>query len=304
MRNMLCLILFVSSFFSCDRNDPREAQFETELNKASILEKDRPNLVWRSKNEPDPLTKPPAIFYSPHQDDETLGMGASIAEHARIGVPTYVVLLTDGANDSIAHDIGLSPDGYVQERMREFISACQLLGAHRIYIANSGKGYRYGLPEGFRKTMRYFVILYPAASHKTISGNCDAYDYVCSKNSDHQYAADAIWQLQQENMISDVRLYRVYVYHCAHALPNCILYGCRYVPPFVGRACCKPANARPVNPIDKAKRQIAFSAYRDPDPSRGIGYWSVPELFDISFDSDCEYVDVNQDCDCMQGLRK
>lgn len=36
------------------------------------------------------------IFYSPHPDDETLGMGQAIARYVRAGWQVYVALLTDG----------------------------------------------------------------------------------------------------------------------------------------------------------------------------------------------------------------
>lgn len=39
---------------------------------------------------------PPAIFYTPHQDDESLGMAGAIVEHIEAGRPVFLVLLTDG----------------------------------------------------------------------------------------------------------------------------------------------------------------------------------------------------------------
>ncbi|MER7672314.1 PIG-L family deacetylase [Kitasatospora sp. NPDC096128] len=44
----------------------------------------------------------PAIFYSPHQDDEALGLAGSILEHKAAGRPVYLVLVTRGENDQLA----------------------------------------------------------------------------------------------------------------------------------------------------------------------------------------------------------
>lgn len=42
------------------------------------------------------LSEWPAIFYSPHQDDEAIAMGGAIYEHVSVGRPVYLVLLTNG----------------------------------------------------------------------------------------------------------------------------------------------------------------------------------------------------------------
>src|SRR5260221_6150791 len=70
-----------------------------------------PALVW--KNPTKPSINSPVIFYSPHQDDETLAMGASIAECIRIGKPVYVVLFTNGASSAALLSLnGITPCRY------------------------------------------------------------------------------------------------------------------------------------------------------------------------------------------------
>src|SRR5262249_36407835 len=46
--------------------------------------------------------RPPAIFYSPHQDDEAIGLAGSILEHERAGRPVYLVLVSRGENGGLA----------------------------------------------------------------------------------------------------------------------------------------------------------------------------------------------------------
>jgi len=272
--------------------DPAEPTHSVVPALARIPKCQRPTLVWSAPNQPNPETQAPAIFYSPHQDDETLAMGASIAEHVRKGRPTYVVLLTDGASPINANKLGMTPGEYVQERMREFINACKALGVHRIYIANRGHGFsdlldKENLIIGFKKTITYFSVLHPKASHKTVSGNCDPYNRNCDRHPTHQAATDAIRELHASGVIDDVRLFRVYVYYWIHRKKN------------EQNACAREADwLKPVDTRDKIARLRAFSAYRnDSDKRHGIGYWSVPPLFDHSRNSDLEYVDlIEHDC--------
>lgn len=105
-----------------------------------------PTLVWQSATQPSPTW--PAIFYTPHQDDEILGMGASISEHVRAGRAVYVVLLTNGANQGMldyitSFDVIKYPtmQDVINARNVELIESCKALGVHRVYISNGGAGY-------------------------------------------------------------------------------------------------------------------------------------------------------------------
>lgn len=105
----------------------------------------KPKLIWTA-GENEKTKGTPAIFYSPHQDDETLGMGASISENSRIGRPTYVVLMTNGKNSTMLDYLQTINPSYNENdvttfRNNEFIAACISLRVDRIYIANVGEGY-------------------------------------------------------------------------------------------------------------------------------------------------------------------
>lgn len=78
----------------------------------------------------------PAIFFVPHQDDETLSMGASIITHLNAGRNVYVVLVGDGTstgarermcNEGVAC---LTPEQVGEARDREFIAATSKLGVN------------------------------------------------------------------------------------------------------------------------------------------------------------------------------
>jgi hypothetical protein len=245
-----------------------------------------PRLVWQSEKQPDPGS--PAIFYSPHQDDETLGMGASIAEQVRSGRAVYIVLLSNGANDYLLSIIRTyyNPNATMQDcinaRNNEFIAACIAMGVHRIYISNNGAGYSESsvstMTNQFQSVMNYFAVHYPDASHRTISGNLDSYNHSCSKMPTHQAAATALHLLQHNGNISDASWYRIYIYYWAY-----------------GSCDPAPSRWRSVNINDKLTRINALQEYKKIDPPNqryGLGYASVAALFNNSWYSDFEYLDL------------
>ncbi len=258
-----------------------------DLNYAGSEISTNPLLVWIS---PDPVLSDsaPAIFYAPHQDDETIGMGASIAEQVRLGKPVYVVLLTNGNNANMLSYLqtitpATSMQDVVNARNNEFIAACKALGVTRIYIANSGKGYdekesQEELINHFKKTMSYFASSFRNCSHATVSGNCDSYNPKCDKMPAHQAAATALHELYTAGKISSGLLYRVYFYYRNSG------------------QCDRPCSWRkPVVYWDKLKRQRAINEYKlvsEKDQRYGLAYWhSVDALFNNSWDSDFEEAD-------------
>lgn len=253
-----------------------------------------PELVWSAAVQPNPELMRPAIFYPPHQDDETLGMGASISEHARTGHPVYVVLFTNGESAALGvlngkekcdfhkvfHDYKLTPNQFRHARNKEFIAACKALGVHRIYIANHGMGFKENMPlvqltKRFKETILYFEKNFPGSDHKLINGICDHSPHN-NRNNAHEAGAVAIKNLYNEGIVTYVRLYRVYTYYSPKKYR---------VADWV----------KPVHLIDKQRRQKACDEYGYFYPEIGryaIGYeHSVYPLFSASYSSNFEYID-------------
>jgi hypothetical protein len=253
-----------------------------------------PLLVWSSDVQPNPELGSPAVFYPPHQDDETLGMGASISEHVRAGKPVYVVLFTNGESAALGilngkekcdyhkvfHDFKLNHAEFRHARNKEFIAACKVLGVHRIYIANNGLGFKENMPteqltRRFRETILYFEKNFPGSDHKLINGICDHTPHN-TRNSAHEAGAVAIKKLYDEGIVTYVRLYRVYTYYSAkkYRVAGWI---------------------KPVHPADKLRRKKACDEYGLFYPEIGryaIGYeHSVYPLFSASYSSNFEYID-------------
>jgi len=243
-----------------------------------------PMLIWSDPNQiwPD-ADHTPAIFYVPHQDDETLGMGAAISEHSRVR-PTWVILLTKGwSTEALGVVLGYNPNATMNDvriaRNNEFIAACQDLGVHRIYIANGGAGYEDStgicfdsLVNRFKRTMLYMNNIYKVNghpnAHKTVSGIRDGESWNnCNHHPTHWACATAIDQLriQYPTDFSDIRLYRVY-YRVEGG-------ECGDTPDWTYRT---PDD-------DHWRKSNACWEYHvvDPDNQRyGIGYATVSTLFD------------------------
>lgn len=305
----IVLLALITVFISCKKSELPECNESVKIDAYNLVVNDPalielPLLVWENQNQPDPLKVRPAIFYTPHQDDETIGMGAAISEHSREGRPVYVVLLTNGMNYHMLawirkkYNQAANMQDVIDARNREFIAACIELGAHRIYIANRGKGYNdetigqcasanwNQTKKSFKRTMYYFEKKFPGASHKTISGNCDSYNKQGKKIPSHQAAASALHDLYNMGLISDARLYRVYCFYYIEPSPD---KSCNYF--------------SPVSELDKKIKQQAINQYRykNPDEKRyGLGYWSVHSLFNNAWDANYEYVDFIES-DYLQG---
>jgi hypothetical protein len=55
---------------------------------------------------------PPAIFYIPHQNDETLSKGVAITQHLDAGREVIAVLYTDGAGSVAQKYLNGEPSGW------------------------------------------------------------------------------------------------------------------------------------------------------------------------------------------------
>ena len=109
----------------------------------------------------DPLTKKPvcppyqrpAVFFSPHPDDESLSMGGAIAEHVAVGRAVFVELLTHGDKSGTitalgngkscdwhegTHQYALTVEAFGAARVQEFLAATARLGVKGIVVSDFG----------------------------------------------------------------------------------------------------------------------------------------------------------------------
>lgn len=75
------------------------------------------------------VSRKPAIIFSPHQDDETLGCGGLIALKRQQGVPVWVVFLTDGQLCYMgAPEQPMTTEECIHLRQQEATAALDILG--------------------------------------------------------------------------------------------------------------------------------------------------------------------------------
>lgn len=84
------------------------------------------NWLLRFKSKPIEANNKPAIVFSPHQDDETIGCGGMIALKRSQGIPVKVVFLTDGRFGSKPDWV--KPENVIQYRQEEASVALDVLG--------------------------------------------------------------------------------------------------------------------------------------------------------------------------------
>jgi LmbE family N-acetylglucosaminyl deacetylase len=133
----------------------------------------------------------PAVFFAPHQDDETLSMGASIVDHVQADREVIVVLLTDGGNTGVKDQYATwsNVNDLIAERDREFIAAVTRMGATPvIWKVNGVRAHDGSLTTAQASAaMMYYKGLYPDGSFKTMS-NLDP-------EPDHAHAGNALRDL-------------------------------------------------------------------------------------------------------------
>ncbi|MBE9211795.1 PIG-L family deacetylase [Plectonema cf. radiosum LEGE 06105] len=83
------------------------------------------NWLLRFKSKPIEVSNKPAIVFSPHQDDETIGCGGAIALKRSQGIPVKVVFLTDGR---YGRPNWIEPENIIEYRQQEASSALNILG--------------------------------------------------------------------------------------------------------------------------------------------------------------------------------
>lgn len=227
------------------------------------------------------------IVYSPHPDDETIGMGQMIRRYVRTGYKVQLVLLTDGETSrayqsyyrkypvlwrDLDHN-GIKGDiaDFGLERRLEFTRAAGILGVppERIAFYGVASGNKGGLRQDFMPlprvegVMRYYEELHPGALHVTVmkytDGRPDGPGDL-HRQPEHTAACDSLAELARREG-ERTAFYKVYVYDL-------------------------PAEQRTAPIIENdpddhdVKRRALLGGYDDVDQSGhvAIGWHSVPVL--------------------------
>ena len=242
--------------------------------------------------------RPPAIFYAPHQDDESLAMAGAIREHVEAGREVILVLLTRGENGGLldimngtadcplgqdcpgggAHRVGLGQDDIVRGRTAEFRAAARRLGVDRVVVRDrpdSAWGDYPGFVQEVRATIQEFEARCPGASHKLVNGYRDV---VHGGNPDEPNLTHKACREAAEGLAGlDFRFYWVYGYTYPQEQRTA-----DYV--------------LPLSANQFARKRQALAEYGHWDPERGryaLGYHSVGQLMiDPAAADPHEYIDL------------
>lgn len=227
------------------------------------------------------------LFFTPHQDDETLSMGSAIIEHVEKS-DTHVILCTDGSKSIIrkvlddgglcsyhikdVHKYSLSESEFSKDRDEEFKDSCEAMGVKEsnIHIEDNRAHDGELNKEKAREIILKYLKEYPDAKVKTVT------PFKASGiHEDHRALGEAALELYKEGKIKDLRFYvEPYDYNDFKEVnPNVEVWE--------------------VLPSQEEKLLSAMNAYKKWNPESGhyaIGYHSVKSHFDELATKKIQYV--------------
>lgn len=205
------------------------------------------------------------VFYTPHTDDETIGMAGSIQRARRAGNLVRVVLVTD--NLPSARGLRLFPNvaDVAAQRRSEWRHAMKILGANELDEWNLSEVEMLAdLPMARLQVFTQMQMLHetaPVCCHHTVWGEHDVHVTSGLKAFSHDVCAQAIMHLHCVHPYAHVQLHGVYIYS-------------------------RPREERTAPMIialsrrELTTKRAAMNCYRPSVQCIGYGYRSVPELFD------------------------
>jgi LmbE family N-acetylglucosaminyl deacetylase len=127
----------------------------------------------------------PAIVIAPHQDDETLGCGATIAAKTAAGAPVTIVFMTDGAT---SHAKFIDPNELRALRRQEAIDAAGVLGVSSgdVHFLDFPDGNLTGCKDAAVQALRQVLLEHPAEQVFIPYGRDRLADHVATHEIFHQ----------------------------------------------------------------------------------------------------------------------
>ena len=131
-----------------------------------------------------PVDVGPWLVFAPHPDDETFGMGATLAKAVNKGIDVNVVIMTDGA-------LGGSHSDLVKIRQEETRRALEILGASGpVFLDNRDRAL----------DMNEFTIKQAKEQIDRVRPKAVFFPGVYELHPDHRAAAQIVWKaLQTDN---------------------------------------------------------------------------------------------------------
>ena len=214
------------------------------------------------------------VYFVPHQDDETLTMGASIASHVKSGKEVHLVLTTDGSASGAFTEVNdrlrqegrptITKQQFSAARNREFVAAAKRLGVQErnIHYENIVDGKTSFTVAG--NIIDKYVRMFPGAAFKSISW--------LDLHVDHYNLGYALNNRCVANPSIDCRFYQSARYQVGSTHPTAVANPSHQVPtPRYGRY------------TENVATQEAANEYKVWNPAQGryaVGYTSTKVSFD------------------------
>ena len=138
--------------------------------------------------EPLPVQEGPWLVFAPHADDETFGMGGTLALATQAGIEVHLVVVTDGA-------LGGSGDDLVELRQEEARKAAATLGVAEVDFMNQPDR---SLPVN-EQTLEQVAALLEKYQPKAVF-----FPGIAELHPDHRACALLVWQALQAGNKKDV----------------------------------------------------------------------------------------------------
>lgn len=224
------------------------------------------------------------VFYSPHSDDEAIGMAGSIIRAKSEGCRVILVLVTDNrASERAAGRFPLSCDDLAQARLVEFrrsaavleVDEVRYLGIAERLIADDRQHAVAALLGAVSAIDHEFGGEGVFVVHHTVMGTGDVHRELGRSTQAHRLCEEVAALFARRNPFADVFLHAVYVYSFPPEQRALVSHGMKVLE---------------LTPTELAKKRQVLDAYKAHGDCIGYGYDSVPDLIDAAASDPHEYL--------------
>lgn len=215
------------------------------------------------------------VFYTPHTDDESIGMAGSIARAIGLGHRVLVVLVTDNEPSTRGRRIFPGQENIEACRMTEWCNALRALGVSEYEV--------WGIPERqikhdpFAAQTEILARIHDVhdrlqpVQHHSVWGAIDIHRDSGRTSLSHVLCSNALAIFAVERRDIRITLYGVYIYS---QLPED-----RFAP-----------TIRTLTEQEHARKRDALQCFHATPETIGYGYSSVPELMDAASEDPREFL--------------
>lgn len=228
-----------------------------------------------------------AIYFVPHQDDEVLSMGASIASHAKAGREVHLVLVTDGSGSGAITKVNakLKQEGrapltvaqFSKARNAEFEASAIKLGVKKQNLHYERLVDGKVTSQQAEKVIDKYIAAYKGASFKSMSW--------LDLHNDHYKLGYALNNRCVSGIVTDCRFYQSALYQKGSTHPNALSKPQNTV--------VSPKGGRYASATEIARAAAEYKVWNPAAGRYSVGYLSVASSFDHLLKNPSSYYHKN-----------